>query len=110
MKSTASQSAADGARGGLLRPNQRRGCFFVSTALLFLEVNRTDLSLSVLETMSAVAATLGNVGPGFGVVGPMGNYLPFSAPAKLFMVLLMWVGRLEIIPVLVLLTPEYWRS
>ena len=60
--------------------------------------------------MSAVAATLGNVGPGFGAVGPMGSYLAFSAPAKLFMVALMWAGRLEIIPVLVLLTPEYWRS
>jgi trk system potassium uptake protein TrkH len=84
--------------------------FFVSTALLFLDAGRAGPSLSVLETMSAVAATLGNVGPGFGAVGPMGNYLGFSAAAKLFMVALMWLGRLEILPVLVLLTPEYWRQ
>jgi len=84
--------------------------FFVATLLLFVEgLRASSLSLSVLEAMSAVAATLGNVGPGFGVVGPMGNYLGFSTPSKLFMILLMWTGRLEILPVLVLLTPEYWR-
>jgi trk system potassium uptake protein TrkH len=59
--------------------------------------------------MSAVAATLGNVGPGFGAVGPMGSYLGFSDASKVFMTLLMWAGRLEIIPVLVLFTPEYWQ-
>jgi trk system potassium uptake protein TrkH len=83
--------------------------FFVSTLLLYFDTLRVGQSLSVLETMSAVAATLGNVGPGFGVVGPMGSYLPFSNAGKLYMVVLMWLGRLEIIPVLVLLTPEYWR-
>ncbi|MFC6826138.1 TrkH family potassium uptake protein [Halopelagius fulvigenes] len=83
--------------------------FFVSVALLFLDATRYGQPLSVLETMSAVAATLGNVGPGFGVVGPMGSYLGFSNSSKLFMVGLMWIGRLEILPVLVLLTPEYWR-
>jgi trk system potassium uptake protein TrkH len=84
--------------------------FFVATGLLFLDAGRVGLSLSVLETMSAVAATLGNVGPGFGVVGPMGSYLDFSPASKVFMVALMWLGRLEILPVLVCLTPEYWRQ
>jgi trk system potassium uptake protein TrkH len=60
--------------------------------------------------MSVAIATLGNIGPGFGVVGPMNNFLPFSAPAKLYMVLLMWIGRLEILSVLVLFSPSYWRS
>ncbi|MFB6303516.1 MAG: TrkH family potassium uptake protein [Haloferacaceae archaeon] len=83
--------------------------FFLATALVFADAARTGLSLSVLEAMSAVAATLGNVGPGFGLVGPMGSYLDFSGATKAFMIVLMWVGRLEIIPVLVLLTPEYWR-
>jgi trk system potassium uptake protein TrkH len=83
--------------------------FLVGTVLLFLETVRTGQGLSVLEAMSAVASTLGNVGPGFGSLGPMGSYLDFSAPAKLFMIALMWAGRLEIIPVLVLLTPEYWQ-
>jgi trk system potassium uptake protein TrkH len=83
--------------------------FFVSTVLLFLDSTRVGQSLSVLEAMSAVASTLGNVGPGFGSLGPMGSYLGFSDASKLFMTLLMWAGRLEIIPVLVLFTPEYWQ-
>jgi len=84
--------------------------FFVATGLVFLDAGRVGLSLSVLESMSAVAATLGNVGPGFGLVGPMGSYLDFSASSKVFMIALMWIGRLEILPVLVCLTPEYWRQ
>jgi trk system potassium uptake protein TrkH len=66
--------------------------------------------VTTFEGLSAVAATLGNVGPGIGIVGPMNNYLPFTDLSKLFMVFLMWVGRLEIIPVFVLLTGAYWRS
>jgi len=84
--------------------------FLTGTVLVFLDANRIDLSLSVLEAMSAVIATLGNIGPGFGLVGPMGSYVDFSPVSKLFMVGLMWIGRLEIIPVLVCLTPEYWRQ
>jgi trk system potassium uptake protein TrkH len=82
--------------------------FFLSSGLLFLDTLRVGLQFSVLEVLSATAATLGNVGPGFGTVGPMGSYLSFSNSAKLLMFVLMWIGRLEIIPVLVLLTPEYW--
>ena len=78
---------------------------------MFLDSYRTPgLSLSALETTSAVIATLGNVGPGVGVVGPMNSYDPFSNAAKLYMVFLMWIGRLEILSVLVILTPAYWRS
>jgi trk system potassium uptake protein TrkH len=84
--------------------------FFVATGLLFFDVVRTGMDLSLLEATSATVAILGNVGPGFGIVGPMNGYLPFSTPAKLFMVFLMWIGRLEIVSVLVLLTPSFWRS
>ncbi|WP_224827022.1 TrkH family potassium uptake protein [Saliphagus infecundisoli] len=84
--------------------------FGASTLLLFLDAHRIGLELDALEATSAAIATLGNVGPGFGVVGPMGSYEPFSATAKLYMVFLMWIGRLEILAVLVILTPAYWRS
>ena len=84
--------------------------FLLATAFLLVDAGRVGLELGVLEAMSAVAATLGNVGPGFGIVGPMNSYLPFSASSKLVMIALMWVGRLEILPVLVLLSPVYWRS
>ena len=84
--------------------------FFGATLLVFLDSTRVGLQMNTTEAMSAVASTLGNVGPGFEIIGPMNNYLPFPATTKLFLVFLMWIGRLEILPVLVLLTPAYWRS
>ncbi|OLZ40887.1 potassium transporter TrkH [Natrinema saccharevitans] len=85
--------------------------FAASTVLLFLDAYRTPgLELTALEAISATIATLGNVGPGVGVVGPMNSYEPFSGAAKLYMTFLMWIGRLEILSVLVILTPAYWRS
>ncbi|MFD1644896.1 TrkH family potassium uptake protein [Haloarchaeobius litoreus] len=69
-----------------------------------------SMSLTVIEAMTASAATIGNIGPGLGMVGPMGSYIEFTPQSKLFMVGLMWVGRLEIFPVLVLLTRAYWQS
>ena len=83
--------------------------FAVSTVLLYLDALRTGLDLSPLEAMSVAIATLGNIGPGFGEVGPMNNFESFSAPAKLYMVFLMWIGRLEILSVFVILTPAFWR-
>ncbi|MFC3477160.1 TrkH family potassium uptake protein [Halobacterium litoreum] len=84
-------------------------CFVFGTAFVVLDSTHIQ-NFSILEGMSAVAATVGNVGPGFGVVGPMNNYQPFTDASKLLMVGLMWIGRLEILPVLVLLTDAYWRS
>ena len=84
--------------------------FFVATLLVVADAWRVGQQVPAFEAMSAVAATLGNVGPGFGAVGPMNNYLDFPATSKLLMTFLMWIGRLEILPVLVLLTPAYWRT
>ncbi|MFB6295792.1 MAG: TrkH family potassium uptake protein [Halobacteriales archaeon] len=84
--------------------------FVLSTVVLYLDSFRTpEVSMSGLEAMSVAIATLGNVGPGFGVVGPMNSFLPFSDAAKLYMVFLMWIGRLEVLSVLVVLTPAFWR-
>jgi trk system potassium uptake protein TrkH len=84
--------------------------FALSTVVIFVEgLTNPALDLSALEATSVAIATLGNVGPGFGVVGPMNSFTPFSDPAKLYMVVLMWVGRLEILSVLVILTPSYWK-
>jgi len=83
--------------------------FALGTILLYLDSHRTpELTLSGLEAMSAAIATLGNVGPGYGPVGPMDSFLPFSDAAKLFMVFLMWIGRLEVLSVLVIFTPSFW--
>ena len=84
--------------------------FLLSTALILIDAHRVGLVITPLEGLSAVAATLGNIGPGIGIVGPMNNYLPFPHTTKLAMVVFMWIGRLEIFPVLVLLTRSYWTS
>jgi trk system potassium uptake protein TrkH len=84
--------------------------FFLGAVLLSLDAARVGLDLAAIEAVTASAATIGNIGPGLGTLGPMGNYRFFPTPSKLLMVGLMWVGRLEIFPVLVLLTGTYWRS
>ncbi|UHH24700.1 TrkH family potassium uptake protein [Halobacterium noricense] len=84
--------------------------FVAGTVFVAIDVTRIEQSLTALEVMSSVAATLGNVGPGFGLVGPMGFYEFLPETTKLAMVVLMWIGRLEVLPVLVLLTRAYWKS
>ncbi len=79
-----------------------------SVALLIDPGAPTDLSYE--NALAAIAATMGNVGPGFGFFGPMGSYEPFSDQAKVLMGSLMIVGRLEIFPILLLMTRVFWRS
>jgi trk system potassium uptake protein TrkH len=76
--------------------------FFVAAVFLGLDSARIGYELSVLEALSASLATIGNIGPGFGSLGPFGSYLDFSPVSKLVMIFLMWIGRLEIVPVLAL--------
>lgn len=63
----------------------------------------------LLDSASAVAATLNNIGPGLGVVGATCNYAGFSQGAKLLFVWLMMLGRVEIFSVLLLFVPSFWR-
>jgi len=83
--------------------------FALSTVVIYVDGLRIGLDISAIEAVSASIATLGNIGPGVGIVGPMNNFGRFSDATKLYMVVLMWIGRLEILSVLVLLTPSYWR-
>lgn len=66
--------------------------------------------LDVVSAASATVASLGNIGPGFGSVGPTGNYAHLSPAAKLLLCVLMVTGRLELYSVLALLHPDFWRS
>jgi trk system potassium uptake protein TrkH len=63
----------------------------------------------LLTGFSAAAVTLGNIGPGFGGVGPAHTYEGFAQSAKLVMAGLMLMGRLEIYAALIILTPGFWR-
>jgi len=83
----------------------------VGTVFFMIDVQRTaSIDLSVLDAMSASIATLGNIGPGFGPLGPFGSYLEFPVESKLVMVFLMLIGRLEILPMLAIFTGVFWRS
>ncbi len=70
--------------------------------LLFISLDNMDFTTNV----TAVAATLGNVGPGLSLVGPTCNYSIFSNLSKLILTVAMLIGRLEIFPMLVLLMPK----
>lgn len=61
-------------------------------------------------SVGAVATCLGNIGPGFGKVGPMDNFAFISAPGKWILSILMLLGRLELFTVLILFTPYYWTK
>ena len=74
--------------------------FGLASVFLALDTARIGIQLTTLEAVSASLATLGNIGPGFGRLGPFGSYLFFSDASKLLMIFLMWIGRLEIVPVL----------
>ena len=65
----------------------------------------------MITAFSASAACLGNVGPGFGLVGPTQNYAFFEWPAKLVLMAMMVIGRLELYTILVMLfvRPRRWR-
>lgn len=64
----------------------------------------------LIDSVSCVAATLNNIGPGLGVVGATQNYAEFSWWSKLLFVWLMMIGRLEIFSILVLFFPGFWRT
>ncbi|HIH45073.1 MAG TPA: TrkH family potassium uptake protein [Candidatus Methanoperedenaceae archaeon] len=78
--------------------------FVVSAVLLGL------MGLDMITSASAAATALGNVGPGFNVIGPMANFSTIPQQAKIVLILDMWIGRLEIFTVLSLLVPEFWKK
>lgn len=77
--------------------------FVLSTIVVSLE------GVDLVSAASTVAATLGNVGPGFGYVGATKTYFGYSAITKLFLSLLMLLGRLELYTIIALLVPRNWR-
>ena len=63
-----------------------------------------------MTNFTAVTATINNIGPGLGVVGPTGNFSGFSAFSKLVLMFDMLAGRLELFPILVLFSPATWKK
>jgi trk system potassium uptake protein TrkH len=67
------------------------------------------MGLDLLTALGAVASCLGNIGPGFGTVGPAENFAHLPAMAKWVLTWCMLLGRLEIYTVIILVVPEFWK-
>jgi len=87
------------------------GFFFlyIFTILLVAGVVATS-GQDISTSLTASLATVGNIGPGFGNVGPVDNYAFFPAYVKWTLSFAMLVGRLELYTVLVIFTPVFWRK
>lgn len=80
-------------------------CAIAILSILLLSLD----NLSLETNFTAVMACLNNIGPGLDLVGPTGNYAHFSDLSKLVLMLNMLLGRLEIFPLLIMLSPHTWR-
>ncbi|MCC2826035.1 TrkH family potassium uptake protein [Faecalicatena orotica] len=83
-------------------------CYFVilSVSVLLISVDNFDF----ITNFTAVLTTLNNVGPGLAKVGPVENFSAFSCFSKIILSLDMLIGRLEILPIMMLLAPVTWRK
>jgi trk system potassium uptake protein TrkH len=67
------------------------------------------LEKDFVVAFTASAQAIGNIGPGLGEVGPFGSYAGLHPLSKVVLILEMWAGRIEILPVVLLFSPELWR-
>lgn len=84
--------------------------FFVFYVLAFAVAAAVVVGFGadVVTGVTAAAATLGNIGPGFGEVGPMASFGGLHPVSKVTLIAAMWIGRLEVVTVLALVRPEVW--
>ncbi len=80
------------------------GLFAVSAVVL------AGMGVDFITSFAAVAASIGNIGPGFGMVGPVDNYAQIPLLGKWVLIWCMLLGRLEIFTVIILIVPEFWRK
>ncbi len=84
--------------------------FLFAVSLAALTATLTWIGLDAETALSGAASALGNIGPGMGpIIGPTGTYQTLPDSAKLVLVVGMLLGRLELLSVLVLFTPSFWR-
>jgi len=65
--------------------------------------------VGIKTSLATALVTLGNIGPGFGRIGPAGNYSFYPDFIKWYLSIIMMIGRLEVYTVLVLFTPTFWK-
>jgi trk system potassium uptake protein len=86
--------------------------FVLLYMLLFclFSVILTTQGMDLISSTAAVAATIGNIGPGLGLVGPAQNYAALTDLTKIILTLSMLLGRLEIYTILILFMPSFWKK
>ncbi len=96
--------------------------YFALTVLIFaaswlaiaaIEPSETwggQVNNKLIDSAAVVAASMNNIGPALGVAGPSQHYANFSSVTKILCIFLMLLGRLEILPILVLMHPAFWRD
>jgi trk system potassium uptake protein len=86
------------------------GVLAAGATVVLIDSALRDVPLAAFDSIADAATTLGGAGPGLGFAGPMGSFAPFSDFSTVVLTALMYLGRLEIIPVLVLFTRSHWRA
>ena len=86
------------------------GICAAGAVVILVDSSLRDIDLTAFQSLATAASLLGGVGPGLGFAGPMGSFAPFSDLSTVVLTALMYLGRLEIIPVLVLFTASHWRA
>ncbi len=79
---------------------------FTGLSILIVSLDNKDFA----TTVTSVLATVNNIGPGLGSVGPTGNFAEFSILSKIVLSIGMLVGRLEFYPILILFSPYMWKK
>nr|WP_320120615.1 potassium transporter TrkG [uncultured Marinifilum sp.] len=78
--------------------------FFIGCFLM------TFIGMDFISSMGAVATTMGGIGPGLGMVGPMNNFSLVPDSGKWILSFLMLLGRLELFTFLIIFTPSFWKN
>ena len=78
--------------------------FVISVLILSLQ------NLDLETTIGYAAGTLGNTGIAFGEMGSSGNYSLFGTPMRIYLCIMMLMGRLELFTIFILFTPDFWKS
>jgi trk system potassium uptake protein len=86
------------------------GVCVAGAVVILVDSSLRGIDTTAFQSLANAASLLGGVGPGLGFAGPMGSCEPYSDFSTLVLTALMYLGRLEIIPVLVLFTASHWRA
>jgi trk system potassium uptake protein len=86
------------------------GVCVAGAVAVLIDSSLRDVELTSFQSLAVAASMLGGVGPGLGFSGPMGSFAGFSDLSTVVLAALMYLGRLELVPVLVLFTASHWRA